>query len=111
MAKRIFARTTLAALLAIHQLLTFQSAQAFQQSASTQAETVDSLRARINAHIGQPRFAPAAWGVKIVSLDSGKTIFEHNGQKYFNPASNAKLYSAALALDRLGADFRIKTSL
>jgi len=49
--------------------------------------------------------------VKIVSLDSGKTIFEHNQQKYFNPASNAKLYTAALALERLGVDYRIRTSL
>jgi D-alanyl-D-alanine carboxypeptidase/D-alanyl-D-alanine-endopeptidase (penicillin-binding protein 4) len=66
---------------------------------------------RIAAHISQPRFAPAAWGVKIVSLDSGKTIFEHNAEKYFSPASNAKLYSTALALDRLGGDYRIRTTL
>jgi len=51
------------------------------------------------------------WGVKIVSLETGKTIFEHNPEKYFNPASNAKLYTAALALERLGVDHRIKTSL
>jgi len=74
-------------------------------------ETLSSLRERIAAHIAQPKFAPAAWGVKIVSLDTGKTIFEHNPQKYFNPASNAKLYTAALALERLGTDYRIKTSL
>jgi D-alanyl-D-alanine carboxypeptidase/D-alanyl-D-alanine-endopeptidase (penicillin-binding protein 4) len=74
-------------------------------------ETLESLRARIAAHIAQPRFAAGTWGIKIVSLDSGKTVFEHNPQKYFNPASNAKLYTAALALDRLGADYRIKTSL
>jgi D-alanyl-D-alanine carboxypeptidase/D-alanyl-D-alanine-endopeptidase (penicillin-binding protein 4) len=76
-----------------------------------QAESPESLSSRIAAHIAQPRFAPAAWGVKIVSLDSGRIIFEHNAGKYFNPASNAKLYTAALALDRLGADYRIKTSL
>ncbi len=76
-----------------------------------QTESVESLSSRISAHIAQPRFAPAAWGLKIVSLDSGRIIFEHNAGKYFNPASNAKLYSAALALDRLGADYRIKTSL
>ena len=85
-----------------------QSSQAAQP---TQADTVAALAARLAAHIGQPRFAPAAWGIKIVSLDSGKTLFEHNPQKYFNPASNAKLYTAALALDRLGADYRIRTSL
>ena len=86
--------------------------QASQQpSQQPAAETLESLAARIAAHISQPRFAPAAWGVKIVSLDSGKTIFERNPEKYFNPASNAKLYSAALALDRLGPDYRIRTSL
>jgi D-alanyl-D-alanine carboxypeptidase/D-alanyl-D-alanine-endopeptidase (penicillin-binding protein 4) len=49
--------------------------------------------------------------VKIVSLDSGKTVFEENPQKLFSPASNSKLYTVALALDRLGADYKIKTSL
>jgi serine-type D-Ala-D-Ala carboxypeptidase/endopeptidase (penicillin-binding protein 4) len=78
---------------------------------SPQTENLEALAARLSAHISQPRFAPAAWGVKVVSLDSGKTLFEHNPQKYFNPASNAKLYTAALALDRLGADYRIRTSL
>lgn len=85
--------------------------QASQSSSVAQSESVESLASRIASHIAQPRFAPAAWGVKIVSLDSGKLIFEHNPGKYFNPASNAKLYTAAVALDRLGADFRIRTSL
>lgn len=82
-----------------------------QPTTAQQPETLDSLRGRIVAHIAQARFAPAAWGVKIVSLETGKTLFEHNPEKYFNPASNAKLYTAALALDRLGVDYRIKTSL
>jgi serine-type D-Ala-D-Ala carboxypeptidase/endopeptidase (penicillin-binding protein 4) len=81
------------------------------QATSEQSETLDSLRTRLAAHIAQPRFAPAAWGIKIVSLDTGKTIFEQNPQKYFNPASNAKLYTTALALEHFGPDFRIKSSL
>jgi D-alanyl-D-alanine carboxypeptidase/D-alanyl-D-alanine-endopeptidase (penicillin-binding protein 4) len=119
MINRFLLRATLAASLALAQslapandLIAQESKPAGQQQqAAIQAETLDSLRARIAAHISQPRFAPAAWGVKIVSLDSGKVVFEQNAQKYFNPASNAKLYTAALALDRLGADYRIKTSL
>lgn len=119
----VFAERALVALLTCLHLFGLMSARATplqnkpqtparqQQTSPQQPETLDSLRARIAAHIAQPRFAPAAWGLKIVSLDTGRTIFEHNPQKYFNPASNAKLYTAALALERLGADFRIKTSL
>jgi D-alanyl-D-alanine carboxypeptidase/D-alanyl-D-alanine-endopeptidase (penicillin-binding protein 4) len=60
--------------------------------------------------LDQPRFAHAQWGVKVVSLDSGITLFERNADKLMKPASNAKLYTASLALDRLGPDYRIKTS-
>jgi len=69
------------------------------------------LQKRLTDHVSQPRFAAAMWGVKIVSLDSGETLFEHNPQKLFSPASNSKLYTVALALDRLGAEYRIRTSL
>jgi serine-type D-Ala-D-Ala carboxypeptidase/endopeptidase (penicillin-binding protein 4) len=60
--------------------------------------------------LDEPRFAQAQWGVKVVSLDSGQILFERNADKLLKPASNAKLYTAALALDRLGPDYRIKTS-
>jgi D-alanyl-D-alanine carboxypeptidase/D-alanyl-D-alanine-endopeptidase (penicillin-binding protein 4) len=73
--------------------------------------TLAELQTRLAEHVAQPRFAAALWGVKIVALDSGKTVFEHNPQKLFSPASNSKLYTVALALDRLGADYRVKTSL
>jgi|ERR1051326_2468522 D-alanyl-D-alanine carboxypeptidase/D-alanyl-D-alanine-endopeptidase (penicillin-binding protein 4) len=74
-------------------------------------KTVAELQQELAAHISEPKFDAALWGVKVVSLDSGKVIFEHNSQKLFSPASNSKLYTVALALDRLGADYRIKTSL
>ena len=73
--------------------------------------TVAELRERLTEHVNEARFAAAMWGVKVLSVDSGKVLFEHNAQKLFSPASNSKLYTVALALDRLGADYRIKTSL
>jgi D-alanyl-D-alanine carboxypeptidase/D-alanyl-D-alanine-endopeptidase (penicillin-binding protein 4) len=74
------------------------------------AATLTELQQRITGHISQPRFAPATWGVKIVSLDTGTTLFEHNAGKLLKPASNAKLFTGALALDRLGPEYRIRTS-
>lgn len=75
------------------------------------ATTVEELQQRLAAHVRQPKFAAAMWGVKIASLDTGKVLFEENTGKLFSPASNSKLYTVALALDRLGGDYRIKTSL
>src|SRR5205823_5030999 len=69
------------------------------------ATSLAELQERLSNHVSQPRFAAAMWGVKVVSLDTGKTLFEHNPQKLFSPASNSKLYTVALALDRLGADY------
>ena len=73
--------------------------------------TLAELQQRLQQHISQPKYEAALWGVKVVSLDSGKTLFEQNPQKLCSPASNCKLYTVALALDRLGADYRIRTSL
>jgi D-alanyl-D-alanine carboxypeptidase/D-alanyl-D-alanine-endopeptidase (penicillin-binding protein 4) len=73
--------------------------------------TVEALRARIEAHVSQPRFAPAAWGVKIASLDTGKVWFEHHADRLLSPASNCKLFTGAMALDKLGGDYRIVTPI
>ncbi len=82
----------------------------FARPAAASTNLVE-LRAAFVAHLNQERFAAAAWGVKVVSLDSGKTLFEHDANKLLKPASNAKLFTAALALDRFGPEYRIKTSL
>ena len=51
----------------------------------------------------------AFWGIRIVDLESGRTLFELNPDRGFVPASNAKLFTTALALVRLGADFTFQT--
>ena len=77
----------------------------------TAAKSVDELRTQIETQISQPRFSGALWGVKIVSLDSGRTLFEHHADRRLSPASNSKLYSGALALDQFGGDYRIVTPI
>ena len=90
--------------------LPLRSLAAPSTNAAMPPETLAGLQARVNEHLAQPRFAAALWGIKTVSLDSGKTLFELNAGKLCKPASNAKLFTGALALDRLGPDYRIKTS-
>lgn len=50
-------------------------------------------------------------GVKIVSLNTGKIIFENDADKYFMPASNMKNFTVATGLEKLGADFKFVTSV
>ena len=91
----------------------FVSLNLLAQPAQTNAAiaSLAELQSQLSALMNEPRFAAATWGVKIVSLDSKKTLFEHDAGKLFSPASNCKLYTMALALDQLGGDYRIKTSL
>jgi D-alanyl-D-alanine carboxypeptidase/D-alanyl-D-alanine-endopeptidase (penicillin-binding protein 4) len=51
------------------------------------------------------------WGVHAVDLATGTVIAHRNADRPFIPASTAKLFSAALALDRLGADYRFVTTV
>ena len=73
--------------------------------------TLAQLQAQLTAHVEQDRFSGALWGVKVASLDSGKILFEHHADRLMSPASNSKMYPAALALDRLGADYKIITPI
>lgn len=75
------------------------------------ARSIEELRAQINAHVTEPRFNGAHWSIKIASLDTGDTVFEHHADRLMSPASNSKLYAGALALDHFGGDYRINTSL
>lgn len=73
--------------------------------------TIAALTAQIDAHIDAPRFTGADWGIAVVSLDTGRTLYAHQPGHLQQPASTAKLYTAALALSELGTDYRIPTQL
>lgn len=73
--------------------------------------SIAQLRQKLKSLVGQPRFASSQWGIEIKSLDTGSLIFEDNSQLRLKPASNAKLFTGALAFEELGPDFRIVTSI
>ena len=77
---------------------------------SSAPKTVEELRARIEEVLRSPELASAQMAVKVTSLDTGRTLFEENAGKLLHPASNMKIYTVSAALDRLGPDFRFKTS-
>ncbi len=55
--------------------------------------------------------ARAHWGVMVVDLATGRIIYTKNFKHHFVPASNTKLFSTALALERLGPDYKMVTRI
>jgi serine-type D-Ala-D-Ala carboxypeptidase/endopeptidase (penicillin-binding protein 4) len=73
------------------------------------SETVEELRRDLDRIVRAPGWRDAAYGVLVVSLDRGDTLFAHNPDLPVAPASNMKLYSTAAALYYLGPSFRYST--
>ncbi|HXY51289.1 MAG TPA: D-alanyl-D-alanine carboxypeptidase/D-alanyl-D-alanine-endopeptidase [Terriglobales bacterium] len=67
------------------------------------------LSVRIAAVLADPELARGFWGIEVASLSSGKTLYNHNAEKLFTPASNTKLFTTAAALALIGPDYRFKT--
>ncbi|MDQ3041172.1 MAG: D-alanyl-D-alanine carboxypeptidase/D-alanyl-D-alanine-endopeptidase [Acidobacteriota bacterium] len=74
-------------------------------------QTITELQSKIRLTLARPELRRGSVGVKIVSLDTNKVVFEENAEKYFMPASNMKSYTVAAAMEKLSPDFRFVTSI
>ena len=74
-------------------------------------QTISDLQSRVRLTLARPELRRGSVGVKIVSLDTNKVIFEENAEKYFMPASNMKSYTVAAAMEKLSPDFKFITSV
>jgi D-alanyl-D-alanine carboxypeptidase/D-alanyl-D-alanine-endopeptidase (penicillin-binding protein 4) len=66
-------------------------------------ETIERLLA------SSPVARTAFWGIQVADLQRGKILYECNAHHLFIPASNTKLFTTALALERLGAGYTFET--
>ena len=69
------------------------------------------FRKRVSAALADSHAQNAYWGILVADRDTGATIYELNADRFFAPASNAKLFTSALALATLGPDYRFRTTL
>ena len=68
------------------------------------------LKKKINKLIVESDLG-ATMGISVVSLKTGKPIYELNSERLLLPASNNKLFTCAAALDFLGKDFFFFTNV
>ncbi|MGH9873533.1 MAG: D-alanyl-D-alanine carboxypeptidase/D-alanyl-D-alanine endopeptidase [Pyrinomonadaceae bacterium] len=69
------------------------------------------LARRIDSAIDESERSAARWGISVISMADGATVYERNGDKLFTPASNMKIYTTGVALDLLGVDYQWRTSV
>lgn len=97
---------------------------AFAQRPAASARTANPQKASVSAKKAAAKFAERAesllgtgptgkgeWGLVIVDAESGETLYQQNADRYFVPASNMKLFTTALALAKLGPEYRFHTTL
>jgi serine-type D-Ala-D-Ala carboxypeptidase/endopeptidase (penicillin-binding protein 4) len=58
-----------------------------------------------------PALAHAFVGMRVVRLSDGRVLYARNADRLFVPASNMKLFTTALALAKLGSDYRLTTKI
>ncbi len=51
------------------------------------------------------------WGAMVISLSRGDTLFSRNGDNQMVPASTMKLFTAAIALEKLGPEHAFSTDV
>jgi len=57
------------------------------------------------------RIRSGSWGVMVVSLSRGDTLFARNPGEPMRPASTMKLFTSGLAFDRFGTDYQFSTDV
>src|ERR1700722_3164894 len=67
--------------------------------------------ARVQAELNESHAQKAYWGILVVDRDSGEKLYELNADRFFTPASNAKIFTTSLALATLGPNFHFRTTL
>jgi D-alanyl-D-alanine carboxypeptidase/D-alanyl-D-alanine-endopeptidase (penicillin-binding protein 4) len=68
-----------------------------------------NLESQLKEVIGAETYRHSFWGIGLADSATGELLYELNEDKLFSPASTAKLFSCAAALDEFGSGYRFVT--
>jgi len=71
----------------------------------------DGLRSKIDGILANGDLDGAVMSLRVVELPRGRVLYSYNSEEPLSVASNAKIVTTAAALDLLGPDFELSTTL
>jgi D-alanyl-D-alanine carboxypeptidase/D-alanyl-D-alanine-endopeptidase (penicillin-binding protein 4) len=92
-------------------ILSFTSVAAPDAATDASEGRVPELQAAVRAVATRESFKDASISIAVLDVDSGRFLATYDEHTALNPASNAKLYTAAAALAMLHGDHRFETTL
>ena len=98
-------------LLAFLLLVALSSPAAATEASKQRVPPHLTLAQRIEALLRRTEARRGLWGIEVVRLSDGNVLFTRNAEHLFLPASNMKLFTTAAAMERLGPDFRFRTTV
>ena len=84
-------------------------AATFAVAGELSAQQISDFRSSLSNAFGRASWGQASWGVMVVSLDAGDTLFAVEPDSALAPASNLKILTSAAALRALGTEYRFRT--
>lgn len=70
-----------------------------------------ALADAIDTTLAHDDFNGSFWGVVVVNLTSGYTLYQRHPNALFTLASNTKLFTASAVLEQLGPEYRYRTTM
>ena len=80
-------------------------------AAPPQARRKSALDRRIDNILESSDARRGWWGIQVVELASGRSLYERDANHLFIPASNMKMFTTAAALEKLGPDYVFHTTV
>ena len=69
------------------------------------------LAPQIEAIVNRPNFMRSRFGIAIETLGTRRSLYSHDADRFFIPASNVKILTTAAVLQKFGATYRIRTAV
>jgi D-alanyl-D-alanine carboxypeptidase/D-alanyl-D-alanine-endopeptidase (penicillin-binding protein 4) len=88
-----------------------ETARSAKKPSGASKKATAKFAARAAALLGAAPTSKGEWGLLIQDAETGEMLYDQNADRYFVPASNMKLFTTALALAKLGPDYRFHTTL